>query len=402
MAFLFVATVSIGSYSRQWIVGHLMSDFEQMHVPEKQQRLAQIAELGLPAIEPLVGRLIDKENEVARTAYELLRESQNTWTSLDWNEARKHHHAMVTAMANIASAVPDDRTGWTTSLVQQTIMESVQKQDQESNELYKLATSTLSRMSLTESAGPSILNSEPLDNQAPVRLAVRSKPLPVTEADALDAWTDWPLPQSDTPTDQENFRESSYRESTYSPMPETPPTESVEQSPSVYRSSAIRLTPVAPDEAVVLSDIRVSQAKPNRQEVVPTSYLTDSPLETYDTPSVIHWLGSEESALRERAKTELAKRGFSQQQIALGIQISSPDPASRLALVDAIARSRIENPRAWLVMLLDDANRAVRLRTISVIATMNDAEMSNRLRERLDQERDPVVNARIRLVLNLR
>ncbi|TWU37818.1 hypothetical protein Q31b_46070 [Novipirellula aureliae] len=406
---LFGVTLAVGSQSRQWIVNRLMSGFSELQVPEKQQRLAQISELGIPAIEPLVDAILDPETEVARTACELLRQSQNHWTSFDWSDSRTYHEELVKQLARISSAIPEGRTGWTTSLIQQTIMESVQKDDAASKNLYNFASQTLGSMSLSTGSGPSVLDTQPLDQNAPVRLMVRSKPLPVADAESFGAWTDWPTPQS---------RETS----SHIPSDEQPSQES-KPGASVYRSSASKLRPVESGENIVLRDIQatkpdslaaetvpvsasplaVTQSPPAANgTIVPTSYLTDSAFESYDDQSVIHWLGSEEASLRQKAKLELMRRGFSAQQIEIATQIASPDSASRLALVDAIARSRIENPRPWLAILLNDSYREVRLKTISVIATMNDPEMMQTLRSRLEQERDPIVNARIRRVLKLR
>ena len=135
---------------------------------------------------------------------------------------------------------------------------------------------------------------------------------------------------------------------------------------------------------------------------MPTSYLTQSPLETYATESVIYWLGSDEALLRDKAKNELIRRGFSQRQLQIATHIASADIGSRLELVDSISRSDIDDPRPWLTLLLNDDNREVRLRTISVIATMNDSAMNQKLRSRLADERDPIVTSKIRSALQLR
>jgi len=417
---LFGLTIVVGSQSRQWIVSRLMSGFSEMQVPEKQQRLLQISELGFPAIESLVDAILDPETEVAWTACELLRQSQNHWTSYEWSDSRTYHEELIEQLARISPAIPNERTGWTTSLIQQTIMESVQKEDDASKQLYDFASQTLASMSLSSGSRPSSLNTGPpntgppntgpLDENSPVRLSVRSKPLPVADAESYGTWTDWPSPPS---------RETS----SHTPSEEQPSQES-KPRPSVYRSSTSKLRPVEPGERIVLRDIQATKPERAAMEpatvsaspisisqtpaddpngtIVATSYLTDSAFESYDTQSVIHWLGSNEASLRQKAKLELMQRGFSEQQMGFATQIASPDSASRLALVDAIARSRIDNPRPWLAILLDDSNRDVRLKTISVIATMNDPEMEKKLRSRLEQERDPVVNARIRRVLKLR
>ncbi|WP_442507300.1 HEAT repeat domain-containing protein [Novipirellula sp. SH528] len=424
VAVLFGGTLALGRYSKQWIISHLMRGFDDLGVAEKQQRLVQISELGMPATGLMVRSLNDDSAEVARTAYELLRESQNSWTALDWNTARQHHHAMVTAMDSIAATLPDARTGWTTGLLQQTIMESVQKDDLESKSLYNLATTTLSKMSLTEGAVPGVIDNDPLVPGQPVRLAVRTKPLPVADTDAMDTWTDWPLAKpaiisSGGPGASES-RSSESRDATNAAAnsANAPASDSSrgEPSASVYRSSATLLKPVSPNEPIVLKDVHtateqsqsIASSGSGRRpvaaatEVMPTSFLTQSPLETYATESVIYWLGSDEALLRDKARNELIRRGFSQRQLQIATHIVAADVGSRLELVDTISRSDIDDPRPWLTLLLNDDNREVRLRTISVIATMNDSAMKQKLRSRLADERDPIVTSKIRSALQLR
>ncbi|EMI21366.1 hypothetical protein RMSM_01704 [Rhodopirellula maiorica SM1] len=424
VAVLFGGTLAVGRYSKQWIVSHLMRGFEDLGVSEKQQRLVQISELGSPAIGLMVRSLNDESPDVARTAYELLRESQNSWTSLDWDTARQYHRTMVTSMDSIAAALPEDRTGWTTGLLQQTIMESVQKDDVESKTLYNMATTTLSKMSLTDGAVPGAIENDSLVPGQPVRLAVRTKPLPVADADALDSWTDWPLAEPAIISSGSSGQNDPGNTSSNSASPSAADSEPSDGEPSasVYRSSATLLKPVSPSETVELSDVHdaatpsqsvasapstspsTADARPATApaEVMPTSYLTQSPLETYATESVIYWLASDEAMLRERAKSELVRRGFSQRQLQIATHVVSSDVGSRLELVDTISRSNIDDPRPWLTMLLNDDNREVRLRTISVIATMKDPAMNQKLRSRLADERDPVVTSKIRSALQLR
>ena len=134
-------------------------------------------------------------------------------------------------------------------------------------------------------------------------------------------------------------------------------------------------------------------------EIRSVAHLVDSPMETYDDKSVIHWLGSPHRRLREQARAELVSRGFNQSQLAFATQIAAGDAETKLELVNLIARSTESDPRPWLFLMLDDENRKVKLHVVSVLATMNDPEVDQKLRTHLVDESDLTVAARIRRVL---
>ncbi len=390
-------TLVVASQSQKWLLHRLMHDFDSISGDEKQSRLIQVAELGPRAIEPLVRTLADDDTTVARTAYELLRQSQNNWTVLGRNTLHERHAIMVDALESIAVHMPDDRTGWGTSLLQQTIMATVDREDEASRGLYRDATHALQLMSLSQRSGPSILSDDPLDPMTPRRLTIKSRPLPVSAVASVDRWTDWPPPQA----------ESSQRESNESGeraiAAGTNEIGSVAESASVYRSSAGPLQPLPSDEAVILREPpRPHETGFQPDEIQSVSHLVDSPMDTFDDKSVMHWLGSPHQALREQARDELVSRGYSNTELSIATQISAGDPRTRMELIDAIVRSDAIDPRPWLLMMLGDENRDVKLRVVSVLATMNDPSVSQRLRMHLIDERDPTIAARIRRVLDLR
>ena len=117
---------------------------------------------------------------------------------------------------------------------------------------------------------------------------------------------------------------------------------------------------------------------------------------------LMHWLGSPEAGMRRKAKAELASRGYDESQIAVATQIASGDVMTRLALVDAIARSTEIDPRPWLYMMLEDTSREVKQRALSVLATMKDPQVDQRLQTQLARESDTTFAAQIRRVLQLR
>jgi len=403
------ATVVVSSQSRRWLVQHLTADFDSLNTKQKQTRLIQLADLGLPGIEPLVDALADDQIQVARTAFDLLQEAQNQWTALDRDDQQQRHHALIDSLETIAVHLPDDRTGWGTSLLQQTVLATVSRKDSASRNLYRSANHAIDLLSLSNRAGPSVLSAQPLSSSQPRRLTVRQKPLSISGVGQSESWTDWPptQPQS-SPTGAKIVARSS-----------SPANRSTVEGPSVYRSGrTAKLRRADTDRPVQLRDVAQSpeiqgpEIQSQKSQHLETSYATnpirsvahvvDSPMETLDDQSVMQWLDSPHTAMREQAKNELVSRGYDETQIAIATQIAVGDTPARLALVDAISRSTQIDPRPWLFMLLGDENRQVKLRTISVLATMKDAYVDQRLRKRLNEESDTKVASQIRRVLELR
>jgi hypothetical protein len=408
-----VVSLAITSQGPKWLVHRLTRDFESLNAHEKKERLVQIADLGPPAIPCLVQSLADPDLEIARTAYELLQQAQNDWSVMNPSDRADRHSAMVRSLKTIAVHLPEDRTGWGTSLLQQTLMETVDRNSDDARQLYGDANHVIELLSLTARAHsadpvPDSLTMEfdhdSQDPKEPRRLSVRARPLPVDQSQAAEAWTQWPPPRETRyDHDVEVDALSQGTRASAIPTETTAPTD----SPSVYRSGS-KLQAVASEDEVALDLVGDGNAR-SLQEVdadsstiQPVAHLVDSPLETYDDASVMRWLGSEHAALRDKAESELVRRGYGPSEISLATQIVTADTQARLGLVNAIAQSGRVDPRPWLLMLLDDPSRDVKLRVISVLATMNDPTISQRLQLHLVDEEDPTVAARIRRVLKLR
>lgn len=446
VAVCLAVTVVVGSQSRRLVLHFLTHDLDTLAGEQKQARLKQIADLDLLGIEPLALTLADQDVDVARTAFDLLRTVQTRWTILDRSQLRTRQAALVDGIRMVAVALPDDRTGWGTSLLQPTIEATVDSRDQASRLLYEDAVRTMEMLSLTDRAGPSILNNDRLVPVSTRPMIVRSRPLPVTASGSVDEWTDWPPPRDEPPAEERLIVETEYK-----PQPRTsatpieiaaaypiedslpesnaetvlggqvdmiateqlPPTD---HGPTLYKSrGAVALQPLRPGETVLLRDINdrdfttqpeqiseIREADQDNLNIRPVAHLVDSPLETFDDKSVMYWLASPDPVFRNKARLELTGRGYGDSQIELATQIVTGDSQTRRALVDKIARSQDLDPRPWLLMMLDDRSREVRLRVVSVLATLNDRAITQRLRMHLMDERDPTVAARIRRLLDVR
>lgn len=428
MAALALAVVLvIGSQSRRWLLDRLTQDFDSLSQPQKQQRLVQMADCGAPAIPFLVRTLADSDPTVARTAYDLLRESQNDWTLLQRDQRMQQHSTLVSAIDGVAATLPEDRSGWTASLLQQTILEAVEDSDEASRHLHADATDVLAKLSL--SAGEPDAQDPALDDEQgtggsssqriagsslPVRVVARPEPLPVSST-STDTWTHWPPGREQASGSAATPRAAQTRQSasSSSPDPESPQRPASgraepDGAPSIYRSSAsqvpaVRLRPIAPDQRVTLREIDQTPGDAERQDALqPTAHLVDSPLETLNTRSVIYWLGGADASLRDQARAELRRRGLNETQLSVASRLAGGDLTARLALVESLAHSDEIDPRPWLLMLMDDRSRDVKVRALSVLATMRDSAITKELQDRLARERDPTVAARIRKVLELR
>lgn len=390
--------VATGSQYRRWLVYRLTGDFAECGPVEKKQRLHQLAQLGTDGISPLVGAMSDDDIEVGRTAYDLLRHMQTEWATLEDEKLLTRQTDLVAAIDAVAIQMADDRTGWSSSLLQTIIIDRVNQRTDASQALYQQANKTLESLALSGRPGPSILSDGPA---APQRLTVQVEPLPVS-SESQEVWIDWPPAPEATGENPAISTDSDLR---------------VGESPTVYRSSATRLQTVPQGESVVLQEIQpplehtaelnatttsTVETSFQAESILPVTNLVDSPMETLNDKSVIHWLGSPHQALQQKAQAELARRGYSERQIVLASRIASADVSGRLALVDMIARGDSIDPRPWLVMMLDDESRDVKLRAISVLATMDDPAVKQELRLRLVDQPDPIVAARLRRVLKLR
>ncbi len=321
----------ITSEGPKWLVHRLTRDFATLSAPEKKERLGQIAELGPPAIPWLVQSMADPDIEVGRAAYELLRQSQNNWSVLEESERAQRHSVMVHSIQSIAIDLPEDRTGWGASLLQQTVMTTVDGKSERARQFYRDANHAIESLSLSSrSAVPQVadapvdstlsiqLDDDSQDSRQPKRLAVRAQPLPVGHSQDAELWTQWP------PANEIRFRQDSVTSNNSQDRPNAtsqqgPPRQA--ESPSVYRSGA-KLQPVAqgagvelnafpsPEPRSVANHTAGTAGEAVASDILPVAHLGRFASSDLRRPSVMRWLSSEHAALREKAEAELRRRGY--------------------------------------------------------------------------------------------
>lgn len=414
------AVAVIGDLSRAWLLGRWTQDFDQLAADARRDRVVQIAELGEPAIEFLVLAMGDPDIGVARAAYESLRQMQAEWAASPTGAMTRRQRSLVSAVDSQGIQITDDRTGWASNLVRRAMMDTDGAQEAAGRELHRLAADTLSRLSLAERPGPSVLESAG-DDAMPTRIAARVTPLPValldpqTEnadpgaagpgADGLSGWADggtglrpmgpapnegW-QPLRDADEDPARIRAGRPPDRESPGQTQTP---GQNQTPGQTRAAG-QEGAAGQAESQAMIDAAFSPASLTGD--APTeNRLVTSPMQTLDDRSVVHWLRDADPRRRHEARQELRGRGWSAEEIEVAVAVVSPDLATRLAMVDTIARSDRLDPRPWLLWLLEDTSRDVKLRALSVLGTLGDPEVTLRLRSRLAEERDPTVAAAIR------
>jgi len=431
------AVVILSNQSQRWIAGSLTSDFQALNAMEKTERLSQLADLGVYSVEPLVTSMVDRDSGVAGTAYELLRKAQNDWTVLPHEEETTRHVILIDALSKIAIKLPDDRTVWGTSLLQQTLLLASDPNRARRQVLQERANHAIGLLSLSrrpQSGAP-----DDFKVSEPQRLEVHAEPLPVAVVTSVDEWTTWP------PNQEAGERFADLDQASSNTEPDPQDAQGIAQNaqgevvvrsraPSVYKSGTNRLQLLGENETVELVDIASAPAQGIPAQEIPAqgipaqgipgvsfvpqteaeraSYVTinptsevalvDSPLGTFDDVSVMRWLGSPHAVLRDKAKLELVSRGFDGTAIAIASRIHTGDARQKMELIDALGSTEMIDPRPWLMLLLQDESRDVRLHTLSVLGSMDDPAIVAQLRSKLAEEQDPTVAARMRRVLNLR
>lgn len=403
------ATLVVSSQSQLWLAHQLTDNFDSLPTKEKTARLLQISALGVVGIEPLVHAMADQEVEVARTAYEMLRKCQNEWTVLPDERQFQRHGVLVSSLRTVAMDIPDDRTGWGTNLLQQTMIAAMERDAKASRDVYTEASQIMKLFALTDRA-PSAEDGENFDRDSPRRLTVTSEPLPVVASMFDDPWNHRTRRDGSGVFDNNAIVISGSGPATQVAVAATSSggrtipvsaTQPISATPSVYRSNAARLQPAEADAGVDLHELD-SLENHRKQTLGSGNEIIESPMQTFDDVSVMRWLGSPHQALREKAELELTSRGYDGTSITIATRIMSGDVDTKLALMDALAKEASIDPRPWLLMLLKDENRAVKLQAISVLGTMSDPEIRGKLQTHLVEETDPTVSARIERILKLR
>jgi hypothetical protein len=91
-------------------------------------------------------------------------------------------------------------------------------------------------------------------------------------------------------------------------------------------------------------------------------------------------LHSDDPSATAAAEKELSRRGYKAVHLSIARQLTDPDAAVRLKLVQSLPRARGIDPRPWLLRLSEDHDEAVRSAALSILRTSQDPELLQKLR----------------------
>ena len=418
VALVVLSVVSV--HGPRWLAGGLAHGFDSLSPKDKKARLVQLSELGAHGIPPLVNALADSDTSVAQQAYDLIDQSQREWTTTAASESNANKLALVQALQTLPP-LPGDRNAWVNALMQRTIVESVGACDDVGQQVFMAATQVIDGSQGREERSFAT-------NEKPLVPSELSPPLPIASVLAQANWTDWPPPRANVhqasaahPNTKPVVAQVGFVQPTAQAMPEKPiaaePTPAeptlveptlVEPSPrpatvattaSVYQSGA-KLQRVADNDPVSLQNVRQEMTdasttiKPN-----PSSRILANPFQDTDTRTVIGVLSRPQ--IRADAQAELARRGFTDTQIAIAGVLANGNPEQRIDLIDQITANQSIDSRPWLLLMLDDADREVKLSAVNALGDRLDPEIRELLQQRVMVEGDRTVAFRIRQVLQV-
>jgi hypothetical protein len=406
--------------SRLWLVRQLTTDLER-HPPRiQQERLAMLAQLGSRGVAPLVGLLAADQQELASAAFDQLRQlnarREPSATAMGTREQ------LVSALAQTATQLPDERQPWAALLLDQLLVDLEADAETADSPVANAARRLRAQLkndpttvaaaasdaaasdaaaSDAAAAGPEPASSagRPLavtENSFGLPRQLRPLPIRLDEADSRESGTAWPalgFPPAQSPAE------------TSPPAAELPSEngrpgsdDAIQNSEQPFRTSpGSAMEPTDPPELV----------RPPAHVIVTSlaadagSAISDNPFAAYVTREVIGLVGSVRPSFRRAAIAELQRRGFSRGDLEMAERLASSNARVRLELIEELKRRGDVDAVQWLLWLAADTERDVRLEAVAVLGTMNDRRISPTLHRLMREERDAVVAGRIERVLGI-
>ncbi|WP_168563759.1 HEAT repeat domain-containing protein [Crateriforma spongiae] len=392
----FAGVLAVQHYSRVWLVHRYTQDLNQLPTDQRIARLLELSTLGGPdrndaAMPTIVAALTDPEPPFAQAAWRILQQAQDDWALLSPSRSDQKHRQLIRLIGQQADRVPADRTAWAAGLVQ-TSLDALRRSGKDDDlQINRLALNTLQRLNESGASatvtgdGDTTVEGKITPTAAaptPLRIVGMSAPLPIGN--------DWAGNVDDAAPNSvaANTDEAANQPAQASARPIQAQDDTNLQA---VAPETVHLKPVGDTPQIVA----VAKATPPTSAVQTTSHLVQSPLEAMDIRTVVQFLADPAPETHDLAEAELRRRQWSDSKIELADRLVSGSVSARLELIDWLGSQSKFDPRAWLLLLLDDTDARIRHRVVSVLKTVNDPDVQDRLRKHAASESAPEIRSLI-------
>lgn len=376
------AIVTTNHYTQDWLLSRQTAGYDQLNSAERSVRLVEIAQFGPRSLPNLVNALGDSESSVARTAWRLIQDQQESWELLKPSTAATHHTLLLQHVHDVAEGLTGERTTWANQLVQASLAKLRTDNNFLTSNVQALADLTLERLSISQPARANT-NAAPdqrvtlNQNTSSIRIVSQTDPLPIETT-----WIEAETIQEPEPIPSED------------PGPNTVAVNDNRIALKVVDPNAVALQPME-EEGSALTSTSIKAAPDEARPSDAENMLATSSLETMDSQTVVRLLAHDDQNVRTDASLQLGARGWTQPQIELAGRLVSGSIEGRLQVIDHLAAATEIDPRKWLLFLLGDADVRIRRRVVAILATFDDEAITEHLQEHQLGENDPEIRTLI-------
>lgn len=337
------------------LAARVAAQLDGARAAELASHMRQLAAFGLDGLPHLVGALKHENSAIAAEARSVLSEELDRWQLLDSPDAARRLAALARELAQgIEGCSPTTR---------------------------RLASDLATRILLWPVDAQAIDQQQLIGDCERVLIAVRGKEEPTLVPTQIASASFSPRSTSSelSPIDDELSIPGGGLPMEMQRVPSLPPEERAQ--PRVLPIEEPNLSPVLPpgDEPRTF----VPEPQPIRPGLIDQ--------DAANTLTHIYKLVSNDAEERDAAESSLRQTGFGEVHLAIARRFADPRPEIRRELVGQLARQTVVEARPWLLRLLADEDRSVRLAAAHILVTSSDPQTIRQLRDREIVESDPDV-----------
>lgn len=346
---------------------------------EVESRLEQIAGLGDASVPILVNSMASERQVLADASEETLREQIGRWQLLSRTQSSQKVALLAEHLARKVDDFKPRRRNAAADIAMQILLWPIDDNSVDSRKLIANCervlrganglTSEVASNNVAPSTGPttmSLSDSHSLGLPAAI-VDIPSLPVAQNLYDQLDTSTN----------DEPNAFDTTLASDEVTPM----------TNDGIQRlTNAVNAKPIESVSPTVneLERMESSPAPPTAENAIHR-------LETLDHVAVMSFLRHEHEQTSLAAADELERRGFTENDLYLALQLTDPDSTKRIELARLLPRMTGVDSRRWLFWLSEDKDAGVRAEAVSILVTIRDPQVQKYLKSMAERETSPSV-----------